>query len=98
MPKVVKALVIEFKADYGLAEKDGKTVLHCAISVHGVETAMFLLGLPDINVNTVANRTTTPLMLCSSFNTNDSLQIAQRLVDRGADLDYQGDKDYDGYR
>ena len=98
MPKVVKVLVREFKANHGLAENDGKTALHCAISVHSVETAMFLLNRPDINVNTVANRTTTPLMLCSLFNTNGFLQIAQLLVERGADVNHQGDKDYEGYR
>ena len=98
MYNVVKALVNEFNADYNLTENNGKTALHCAISVLGFEIAMFLLGLPNIDVNAVANRAITPLMLCALFNTNESLQIAQRLVELGADVDHQGDECYEGYR
>ena len=99
MYNVVKALVNEFKADYTLTENNGETALHCAISVHGFKIAMFLLGLPNIDVNAVANRTITPLMmLCGLFIINESLQIAQRLVELGADVDHQGDECYEGYR
>ena len=99
MYNVVKALVNEFNADYNLTENNGKTALHCAISVHGFKIAMFLLGLPNIDVNAVANRAITPLMmLCGLFIINESLQIAQRLVELGADVDHQGDECYEGYR
>lgn len=101
-------ILIETEVDPKLQDSEGKTALHHAVALLQKEMVQNLLNLCDYSsedLNVLTHRNETPLMKCCRTIRGSAIpgeeeigvQIAKLLIEKGADVNLNGNTAYDKY-